>query len=462
MFNHIQKNIHLFEKYMFVFIILQPIIDLLTSFSLLVLDINITFGILVRFGTMALILIYIFFALDKNQRNRSMFYIFFLGIVLLIGFVNNLLVKDPINVFSEIKHIAKIIYAPVMLFGYLTVFYRLSKHDNTKEHIQRNVYIAMLIVSIVMLLSTITGTAIKSYESEKLGWQGWFFAGNEIGAIMAIALPMVLLYSVQKTSSTKKLYHWIPTVMLIISLLLVGTKVGYLSSLIILAITLVSMVYERIKNRNDILLRKKYNLNLLVNLVVLALFLLSTPITPVMYNTNVHLSWLGYDDPVEKEVETPNKQSVKPGKKAILEDTKAVENILLSGRENFLKLHKGYFKEAPMSQKLFGMGYGSNYEEFDVIGKTIEMDFYDIFFSFGIVGFTAYILPFIYLAITCMWLILKNLKDKLTLENILIGSGILLGLGIAYTAGHVLTAPAVSIYLMVLIAYLYTFVKYEH
>lgn len=458
----INHNINYFEKAMILFIIMQPIIDLLTSFSLLVLKVNVTFGIIFRFGMMVFVLVYLFFAVERQNRTRLMMYILILGLVLFIGFVNNLVVKDPINIFAEVKNIAKIIYAPVMLFGYIVVIYRLNKRTYANEHVQKSVYMAMLIVSIVMLLSIITGTAIESYKSEKIGWKGWFYAGNEIGAIMAISLPVVLIYAVRKTTSLKKLFYWIPVIMLIISLLLIGTKVGYFSSLILLIVSLISIIYERVKNRNDRQLRKKYNLNFFVNSIVLVLFLLSTPITPLIYNTNIHMSWLGYNNQVENAQKTPNEQNGSSARKIIPNDPDAVENILLSGREDFLKLHKSYFKKAPLTQKLFGMGYGSNYEQFSDRGKTIEMDFYDIFFSFGILGFTIYLLPFIYLAFVSIWSILKNIKEKLNLETILIGSGILLGMGIAYTAGHVLTAPAVSIYLIILIAYFYNLLKYEH
>src|SRR5690606_4609814 len=111
----INHNINYFEKAMILFIIMQPIIDLLTSFSLLVLKVNVTFGIIFRFGMMVFVLVYLFFAVERQNRTRLMMYILILGLVLFIGFVNNLVVKDPINIFAEVKNIAKIIYAPVML-----------------------------------------------------------------------------------------------------------------------------------------------------------------------------------------------------------------------------------------------------------------------------------------------------------------------------------------------------------
>ncbi|MFD0769520.1 O-antigen ligase family protein, partial [Bacillus sp. CGMCC 1.60114] len=107
------------------------------------------------------------------------------------------------------------------------------------------------------------------------------------------------------------------------------------------------------------------------------------------------------------------------------------------------------FKEAPISQKLFGMGYGGNYKENP---KLTERDFHDWFYTFGIIGFIFMILPFVYYSFKTLFLIIKNFKQVLTIKYALIATGILLSLGIAFISGHVLTAPAVSIYFSVLLA----------
>lgn len=439
-----------FEWFLIFFIILQPIIDLMTSFSILFFHIDLTFGVIIRFGVMFLILLYILWIpLDKTKK-KIFYYLFLFGFVLIIGLINNILVKNPIHLFSEIRNIAKIAYVPIILFGYLIVIKKLKELKNIQKTIQRNIFISMNIVSLVMIISTITSTGIKSYESEKLGHQGWFFAGNEIGAIMAICFAVVVYYAVQNTKSWKTIYYWIPVCMLIFSQLAVGTKVGYGSVLIILVIAFFIYLIERIRFRHDSVLAKKFSVNLVVNSVVLVLFLLLTPYTPVAHNMNIHLSWVGLD---QQQADFNNDNKTEESKNEIeKEREKAVENVLLSGREHFLAQHKKYFTEAPLSQKLFGMGYGGNYKK---EGKTVEMDFFDIFFSIGIIGFALYIVPFLYLGYKIIAYFFKNVKENFNHEVVLFGSAVILGLGIAYTAGHVLTAPAVSIYLAVLIAYLY-------
>ena len=128
-----------------------------------------------------------------------------------------------------------------------------------------------------------------------------------------------------------------------------------------------------------------------------------------------------------------------------------VQSLILSGRDAYLDMHEVFFEAAPTSQKLFGMGYGSNYK-FEP--KMIEMDFHDLFYSFGIIGMIILCTPILYCFIKTIYTGVRKFKKCFNYENILIASSCALGLGIAFFAGHVLTAPGVSFYLAVILAYL--------
>src|SRR4051794_23159022 len=126
--NQLTKRQWTFEYFLIFFILLQPVIDILTSFSIFILEIDLTFGIFIRFGVMALILIYI---LRKENPFRKPMFLFLLlfGAVLFIGFVSNYFVKDSFSLFSEIKNIAKIVYFPILLFGYMTLFHKIKNDE---------------------------------------------------------------------------------------------------------------------------------------------------------------------------------------------------------------------------------------------------------------------------------------------------------------------------------------------
>ena len=439
-----------FERLLIFFILIQPFIDLLTSLSIFAFDVNLTIGIFVRFGVMFLLSIYILISKYNNKKVIVLYLIIF-ALILLIGLINNFLIKEPISLFSELRNIAKIAYFPIFVFGYYIVFDRLKSVENLKEKVNKYIFISMLVVSIVMVLATITNTGILSYGSGKLGHQGWFFAGNELGAIMAVNFGIVMYYAIRQTKSLRSTIYWIPVLLMIYSMLQLGTKVGYGSALIILIIAMVMNMYRYIIRKKENLKREK--VNIILNFIVLFLFIIFTPFTPVVSNMNTHLSWVGFElEPEREQLKQNESKSEVDLNEQEIERKKAVENIILSGREDFLTQYKLSFKDAPYSQKLLGMGYGGNNVN---DGHPIEMDIYDIFFSIGIIGFLIYIIPILYFAVSILSAILRKFKNKFNIETVLVGSSIILGLGIAYTAGHVLTAPAVSIYLGILISYLY-------
>ncbi|WP_099361282.1 O-antigen ligase family protein [Fredinandcohnia onubensis] len=444
-------KVNFFKSIFLLFIILQPILDLATSLSIMVFKAEFTAGVLIRFAMIAIGAIYIFFFSKSTDKKFSIIYLVILGVYLALNIANNLMVKSPFSFSQEVKYIIKTVYFVVIFLSYYFVFKELSKESNWENTIQKLITYAMSIVGVSMVIAAITNTQLSSYTYNKTGHKGWFFAGNELGAILAICFPIVVLFAIKNTKSLRNSYYWIPSIILIYSLMAVGTKVGFGAVLITLCISIVMLVFNLIRKSKSPIPK----VNLFINLIVLVGFIVYIPFSPIAENTQIHLSLLDTPDKSTEEgidsEENPEGNGTSHKPKQNLNEQQ-IENLVLSGRDQFLTQQKEYFEEAPLTQKLVGMGYGGNYEEKP---KLIEMDFHDIFFSFGIIGFIIYLLPLILIAGLLLYKFLLNIKQEFTIDNVLIGSGILLGLGIALTAGHVLTAPAVSIYLAILIAYLY-------
>ena len=163
---------------------------------------------------------------------------------------------------------------------------------------------------------------------------------------------------------------------------------------------------------------------------------------------DIHLSILEtkkFEDIGKKEKEEESKQK-KEDKEL---DSEEISELVYSGRTGFLEMYKEFYDKAPLSQKIFGMGYGGNFTKKP---KLIEMDFHDIFYSFGIIGFLIYIFPLVYFIYKVIREFLNRFSNFLRYENMLILTPCLLGLAIAFMAGHVLTAPSVSYFLAILIS----------
>ncbi len=160
---------------------------------------------------------------------------------------------------------------------------------------------------------------------------------------------------------------------------------------------------------------------------------------------SIHLQIYKYKNPVQEGEVT--KEEREQGE---LTDSE-MKSLIYSDRDKFLNVYKQYYKDAPLSQKLFGMGYAGNYT---TTPKLVEMDFYDLFFAFGIVGFLMYLLPLLYFGIKIFIRIITNFKKLLNVKHMLLANTLVLSLGIGFMSGHVLTAPAVSIFFVVILAYM--------
>ncbi|MEH7455724.1 hypothetical protein CON65_06125 [Bacillus pseudomycoides] len=466
-----------FEQFLLFFIILQPVLDLLTSLSIMVLKINATFGIMVRFLVMAICGVYILLQAREKENRKFLIYLVVLGVVLCLGFINNKLNKSPIIMGEEVKFFGKAVYIYIMLGSYILALKSLKKMTNIGDKVRNSIVYSSLIINIVMVVSIATSTDLGSYQWMKVGSRGWFYAGNELGSILAIIFPIVVLYSIQKTKGITSILYWIPSLLMIYSLIQVGTKVG-MGSIgatlgVAIVIILLQLLFDRRNPNKKVLL-----LNGVIAIILLAGVVGTFKKTPLAQNMGIHTGYLAEQNAAqqqqkEKEIKEKLKEEQqhkkgKPEEKAKIEaevkkelekeqKKENQENLIFSGRQVYAERHKQFFKEAPMSQKLLGMGYAGNYKynaQKQPDPKLIEMDFHDWFYDFGIIGFILMMIPFIYYGLKILLAFITRFKDIFNIKYGMLAASLALALGIAYTAGHILTAPGVGIYFIVVLAYL--------
>ncbi|HHT7143318.1 TPA: O-antigen ligase family protein [Bacillus cereus] len=448
----LKQTANYFPHFLLLFIVFQPILDLLTSFSIYVLHMSATVGIVVRFAFMLLALGYLLLHHKQQGAKKYILYLCLFGIVLAIGLVNNLMIKSPVSFGEEVKFIMKSVYPIVLLFGYIIALKELKNNEFAFHKIITYFLYATLILSISIITAMATGTDFPSYPNSKIGSRGWFFAGNDLSSIFAIMFPIVVLYSVHKTTSFSKVYYWIPTVLAMYASIMIGTKVGYGAIVITLGIALFFLFIEYMMHRKKEGKGFIYLVNTIIAAVVLGGLLVLTPQTPIAKNMSIHLQIYEYKKSVQDEKDRKEGKVVKEEehKQGELTDSE-MKSLIYSDRDKFLKVYKQYYKEAPLSQKLFGMGYAGNYT---TKMKLVEMDFHDLFFAFGIVGFLMYLLPLLYFGIKILIRLITNFKKLFSVKHMLLASTLVLSLGIGFMSGHVLTAPAVSIFFVVILAYL--------
>lgn len=452
------------EKFFFLltlFILFQPILDILTNAMLQYTTSSITIGIVIRVLFMGVALIFIFFGSNHPYKKHVAIYLLLLMAVLGIGFINNFFQKPVFNFFMEVQWLTKVIYFSVMICSMYLLFYSRKMVEYTKSRLLNYIVIALLIVSLSIIAAILTGTSVNSYEWVKLGFKGWFYSANELSALLAIGFPLTILYAIRKTDSWNKYWSWLPALIVGIIGAMIGTKVGlfavYITCALIAVFIAIHFVVAWIRKSS----RKQTLLPVFIySLVLLGLILAISPFTPGYQNLSIEMPEPDQED-IDKGFEDffsgeqGNGEGSQPSDEEVVEgeDTRVtfelnspIVNKILSSRHIYFTWQLNQMIRADVSQKILGMGYAGNYIN---NRKTIEMDFFDIFFSFGIVGFILVMLPLFLLVGLVVKKLFTNFTHVFRIENISLIISILLGLGIALIAGHVWIAPAVSIYLAI-------------
>lgn len=450
-----------FPIYLMLFILIQPILDLSTYLSMRFFDIGITPGIIVRVLVLAFSILYLITRRSTFFSKAQFIYLSSLFVFSTVHFGNNLIVKDSFSLVTELTALIKSLYFVIMFFVFIVVFKELFKRDKTSLF-PKNVALAVLIINVIMTLATVTGTGKRSYGAlYKIGHSGWFYAANDIGVILALALPIVVWFTYIKQGRKWIAFNWINTLLTLVSLFTIGTKVGHIAVVIVLGLAVFAIGFDTFIKKAK---REDNIVHLSISAFLLLVTLVLTPYLPAYTNSTGQIAYLREMNEATEEVIEDDTEDVRLDQdfeqdsseedffgESNTRDSEIVEGVIYSGRSGFLELHQEYFNEAPLSQKTFGMGHAGNYEG---APKLIERDFHDLFFQFGIFGFVLYMLPFIYYGFKVLVSFWKKLSDIFMIKYMMLLSSVALGLGIGFLAGHTLMSPAVSIYLSVVLAYL--------
>ena len=320
----------------------------------------------------------------------------------------------------------------VLLIPIIVIIYLFSK-------IYFNLHISFLIINIIILISIFTGTSFYSYGIESRGFSGWFYSANEMSAIITIALPISLLYF-NKSEKIYNILYFVFMCLLSIVVVAIGTKTSVLSVIIVQFFLCAISI---IKKNKKVL----FNMIVLLIIVFIELFI-GDKIIDHFENFRVtpHKKYVNMSCPVKE-----NFNSFIPVNDEKSDFEKFI-NKILSDRDSHLKENLLYMRKQPAINYLFGFSFDKSQDNKLSI-TLIEMDPFDSIFRFGIIGCILIYLPSILIFIQILLKIFKTKTIKLLTCHYLIS--FVLGIVISTLVGHVISAPAVSIYLTLSLILLY-------
>ncbi|MFZ5974874.1 MAG: O-antigen ligase family protein [Bacillota bacterium] len=424
-----------------VFLFIQPIIDVITSFLVRYTDFSLTIGMIIRIAFLLLAVYYCLFMSKSRYKKYVIWYsvgVVAFSLVYLLYMVSE---KNSSVLFLELKSLAKSFYFPMLLLCLIPVL-----DDQEKSFDPKYIVITVLAYVGLILLAIATGTDFISYGSGKLGTSGWFFAANETGTIVGILFPVVVLYiinALDAACSIKKLI----TALIIITVygvisLNIGTKVPMLCILITFGMLLLIHIIR-------MFISEKKKSSAIISIVSLAMIILTIAVLPYtasgknlsnhMASVNVHGISDFFGDGTSSDNAGPDPT-----------------NVIFSSRDIYLEKTAEEFEKDSALRKILGLGSTVIKDNQIQTYKSIEMDFYTVFYQFGILGFIIYFIPVLIIFARIAFAAIKRCRESIA-SDITMGYivGLILSLGIAYIAGHVLTAPAVSVYVALLAACLF-------
>lgn len=412
------------------YFLLLPFLDLITALLTRNSNLIITPGIVIKSIFLLIMLLYILKTKSKYKKVS-------IGLLLLISMyvIGYFLLKPDILKFSfilnELTYIFKLIYFPISFMGLLCI---LDDNNYSKESIINIIKKTLIIYTFLLLIPLIFNVAYTTYPNALKGYIGLFYAGNEV------ANTMILLFPISYIFLEEKKYNFLIIFPIILSILLIGTKVATFGCLII---TFITLIFSLIKNNFKLSTSNIKCLFIFIFTIILTLN------SYAVYNYNYAKNNYYKDEEKEIIIDEVNREEVEEIKNNItlFYNTNKLSKIikpLISGRDMLLANTLSVYNDINDDSNIwFGIGF-SNTEKVNNtnIARLIEIDICDLYFHFGIIGLLISLYPIIFIG----YLIIINYK-KLNLNCYYLITILLLLAGVSTLSGHVLFAPAVSIYL---------------
>jgi len=424
------------EKLLFIFILLNPLFDLISSLFNHLNFAN-TPSTFIRPLIPLVLIIYIFIT-DKSIRKKL---IIISSIYIIYILVHTLIYKNIItgisygSVFHEIEYLLNYTYLifNLLLYGYL--FY-----GNKKDTLKNAVFYNTIFYVSTIYIAILSNSSITSYV-EGIGYKGWFNASGAVGAILIISLFIILPYLLKK--EIKFIYKALLIVSIIFYLFfLIGSRAGLYGSIILILSFVIASLFDYFINK------KRDNKEILSLMLVLAVAL---TIGYLLFGSNTterrqelddmkdDKSHIAYDlEDIKENVDNNlvdtkymNKEQIKALNSLYdyANDTN-LSNIDLRKQQLIYNVYL-YKYQHNVLYKLFGNGYLVNFSSL-----TLEMEEIALFINFGIIGFILYFVPFLSIFIYGAYIGIKYIK-RLDSEYIMYMAGIFTSYFIALFSGHI-------------------------
>ncbi|MFA5407339.1 MAG: O-antigen ligase family protein [Bacilli bacterium] len=424
------------EKGLYLFILLNPILDLLSSLFKS-LGFAYTPSTFLRPLLVLVIVIWIFIC-DKGTRKKILIAA---GIYLLYAVIHLYLYNNIITGISyggvpyELQYLCNYTYLVFTLLSFVYVFYK------QKNKLKDILFYNILFYISTIYLAIITNTSLSSYV-EGTGYKGWFNTSGAVGSILVISLFILIPYLVKREIKAIYKYSFVFAIIFYLCFL-IGSRVGLLGSVLVVGFYIFLIIANYLFHNKKINIKKYLPLILSSLAVILITFTLFGSYTldrrnelDEIVDDEVHIAYDLMDIKEQIDTGTIEKGYMSDEQIRALNSLYDYANKInlpnVDLRTQQLIYHYYLYQyQDSIALKLFGNGYLANFG-----ALTLEMEGIALIFNLGMIGFILFMVPFLSIFIYGVYMGIKHIK-QIDVEYMMYISGIFVSYLISLLAGHV-------------------------
>ncbi len=454
--------IKVLEKIFWAYLFINPILDIVNGLfiskvmTIGILDVEfvstlgVTPSLVIRMLFLLLFVLYVFLVKDKYSILTAVP----IALAWVLSIVSEYRWTGNLNFFIDAQYMARFCYNIVLFMVYTRVFSHRWGVDGQDLVSMLNTVATytLILLAVSILIPAILGIGYNTY-ADRLGYRGnrgFFYAGNDVTAIMALLMPLCMATTlkgreISAKMSGKPAFLFFPALAAALganAMLVIGSKTAFLAVFIASGAILVFVLVHCILKKSATML-KDFALILLIAFVIFMLLNLVSTLQVrkklvEMGETIAPFRILDiFRDSAHIQAITDSAQATE-----IIAENEGLENAVLNGRQVKLAEQFAEYRAGGILVWLFGLGRGSQ----EVI---IEMDLFEVLFYYGVFGFIAMLWLYVKLAISFF----RGFFRKFDVVSFAAFIGIGLTVGYLVIAGHVLFSVTSGFYLAFLLLY---------
>ena len=470
-------------------LLIQPVMDVI-SFWLQRFDLSTAPTLVLRMGILGITILYGFLVSDRKQ-------VYYIAAAVCVAIAAGhvyacLQLPDGyVSPIQDLTNYVRVVQMPLLAICLITF---LRQNEETFAAIQRSLTGVLLMILAVEILCMVTNTDYGTY-TDGIGTIGWFSNTNSQSNNLCILVPISLAWQLVQEKRNMPLF-WVTAMLSFAALYFFGTRLAYLG----IYATCIGLSFTIFLVR-----RRDWKIAAaLLGIAILATALMtySPMVEHMRVNGGIQNERQGYinmqigDDLEEVKAliqkvpgnsgnssSSEEKGMTEEERQQLIEDLTPVYEHYVSdfveifGAEKTMEMFnysidvhdfsairpkklmfaQMLMNDSPVSSQIFGL----NLARFTV-GENIydvENDFHGLYYLYGWVGLGAYLLFLVYFVYLIIWALIKNARKYYTPEAAAYGIAFLMCLAHAYNTAGVIRRPNASIYLSVILAVFYYFVR---